>query len=411
MINFAFGSVPKDSGTFTFYRNLRPALMEHGIDMRCVSVGKVQAALWEKAYADDGCVLLAPRMHNIKNQAIAFAEWCEQEQVDVVMGINSEAILSSIPHLPERIRVLSRCANGFDHGYRITLSGKERLARIVAVSPRLAQDLINQYGVNPELLTLIPNGIDPTTFDNAARMPRGRNFELQLGFLGRLEHNQKGIFHLPKFVRELNARQVPFKLRIAGKGKHRQMLEKEMSIWIESGQVEFLGALSPSSVPGFLAGIDIFLFPSHFEGFPNALLEAMLAGCVPVSWLIEGITNYMLADGETGFICPSGDYACFAQRIEHLAADRDLLQRMSRQGSQSARERFANYKTAAAYAGLIRDVMSQPPPAWKPKPWDEFSIDPNFEHHWPEWLRGTTLEQWIRHKIRGWANVKFLVDM
>ena len=65
-----------------------------------------------------------------------------QHILDVVMGVNSEAILSALPHLPERIRVLSRCANGFDHGYKITLSGRERLSGIIALSPRLAQDLI-----------------------------------------------------------------------------------------------------------------------------------------------------------------------------------------------------------------------------------------------------------------------------
>lgn len=58
-IKLAFGSVPKDGGTFTFYRNMRPALREHGIDLRCVSVGRREASLTEAAYVDEGCVLLA----------------------------------------------------------------------------------------------------------------------------------------------------------------------------------------------------------------------------------------------------------------------------------------------------------------------------------------------------------------
>jgi len=400
MIKFAFGSVPKDGGTFTFYRNLRPALLEHGIDMRCVSVGAEQAELWEEAYADDGCVLLAPKTTNIKKQAMAFVDWCERENVDVVMGINSEAILSSIPHLPERIRVLSRCANSFDHGYKITLSGKERLAGIVAISPRLAQDLITQYGADPALVSLIPNGIDPAPFEEAAHTPRGQKPAIQLGFLGRLEHNQKGVFHLPKIVRELNKKSIPFKLRIVGKGKHRQALEKEMSAEIEHGQVQFLGAISPHEVPRFLAETDVFLFTSHFEGFPNALLEAMLAGCVPVFWLIEGITDYILDDGNTGFVCHVSDHVGFARAIEGLAVDRKLLQNMSQQVARSARERFTDQKAASAYAGLIKDAMVQTPLPWIPKPWAQFTGDPNFEHSWKEILHDISIFRWLKTKLQ-----------
>ncbi len=53
----AFGTVPKDGGTFTFYRNLRGPLLAHGIDLHCVSVGAREAKLWDRAFADDGCVL------------------------------------------------------------------------------------------------------------------------------------------------------------------------------------------------------------------------------------------------------------------------------------------------------------------------------------------------------------------
>lgn len=399
-ILLAIGSVPKDSGTFTFYRNLRPALLEHGIDTRCVAIGRAQAQLWDQAYADDGCVMLAPDTRNIKQQAIAFVDWCERERIDVVMGINSEAILSAITHLPERIRIVSRCATGFDHGYRITLSGRERLARIVAIAPRLADDLVEQYGADPHIMRLIPNGIDPQPFADAANTLRGTQPNLQLGFLGRLEHNQKGVFHLPKIVRELNTRGVSFKLQIAGKGKHRQILEQEMSEEIETGQVEFLGALSPQDVPRFLAEIDVFTFTSHIEGCPNALLEALMAGCVPVAWLIEGITNFVLEDGTTGFVCSTGDYSSFAHCIEALAKDRSKLQAMSMQASAVARERFSSRKAASAYAELIKDVMTKSPPTWTPRSWDNFVSDQNFEHSWKDWFHLLPMVSRLKEKFQ-----------
>jgi len=395
IVKVAFGSVPKDGGTFTFYRNMRPALLEYGVDMRCVAIGKAQAGLWEETYADEGCVLLAANTRNVKKQAVAFAQWCESEHIDIVMGINSEAILSALPHLPERIRAMSRCANAFDHGYRITLSCAERLARIVAITPRLEHDLVNQYGADANKITLIPNGIGPAAFEEAAAAPRGGQPLLRLGFLGRLEHNQKGVFYIPKIVQELNRLEVPFQLRIAGKGKHRSVIEKEMCSEVECGQVVFLGAISHREVPSFLAETDVFMFTSHFEGCPNALLEAMMAGCVPVSWLIDGITDYIIDDGKTGCICPMGESKSFAGDIAALGNDREKLRSMSLAAGQSARARFSTRYAANAYADVFREVMSAPLPPWMPIPWSKFKPDVNFEHSWREMI-----PEGIRTKIK-----------
>ncbi len=382
----AFGTVPKDGGTFTFYKNIRPILMKHGIDMRCVSIGKLQSDLWDDKYSDEGCVLLAPSSRSIKKQTKAFVAWCAKENVSVVMGINSEAILSSIPHLPSHIKVLSRCANAFDHGYKITLSGYDRLSKIIALTPRLQRDLIEIYGADPNKITLIPNGINPTKYGQAACAVRGSQPELRLGFLGRLENNQKGVFHLPKIVQVLNRRGVKFSLQIAGKGKHRSVIEKEMQDEVRNGQVVFEGALVPDYIPEFLGTIDAFIFTSHFEGCPNALLEAMMAGCVPVSWLIEGITDFIIDDRESGFIHKIGDYNSMANSIELLAFNRSLLREMSLNAGKIARTRFSNEIAGKLYADVIMLSLESNLPVWKPKPWDEFVPDPNFSHSWTEWL-------------------------
>lgn len=385
-IIIAFGSVPKDGGTFTFYRNVRPALEKHGIIMYCVAVGKEQATLWEESYADKNTVLLAANTYNVKKQAKTFVDWCEKTQIDLVMGINSEAILSAIPHLPKQIRVVSRCANAFDHGYRITMSGKERLQAIFAITPRLQDDLIEKYDANPAIMHLIPNGIDPLPFEKASQNERGREDILQLGFLGRLEHNQKGVMHLPNLVEKLYALEVPFHLSIAGKGADREKLEQALEPWIKTGQISFLGALNREQVPDFLAKTDVYIFPSHFEGCPNALLEAMMAGCVSMSWTIKGITDYVLKGGETGFLHKFGDCEHMAQNIKKLNEDRVLLRKISKQTTQDARARFTPELTAAAYAKVLHEVMNQHLLDVKPLSWSMFRSDPNFKKKWDKFM-------------------------
>ena len=389
-INIAFGSVPKDGGTFTFYRNIRPALEKYGIFMYCVAVGKEQAELWEKSYADSNTVLLAKDTYNVKKQAQAFVSWCVSMNIDIVMGINSEAILSAIPHLPNHIRVVSRCANAFDHGYRITLSGKERLQAIFALTPRLQYDLIKKYDANPEIMHLIPNGIDPLPFELASQTERGHNEILQLGFLGRLEHNQKGVMHLPNLVEKLNALEIPFHLSIAGKGADREKLEKALEPWIQQGQISFLGALTRAQVPDFLAKTDVYIFPSHFEGCPNALLEAMMAGCVSMTWTIKGITDYVLKEGATGFLHDVGDCVHMAKNIKILDENRKLLRKISKLAANDARSRFTPELTAAAYAKVFNEVMNQPILEIKLLTWNQFKSDVNFKQKGDPWLPRAT---------------------
>lgn len=354
--------------------------------MYCIAVGKEQAELWEKSYADKNTVLLAANTYNVKKQSKTFVRWCETMNIDIVMGINSEAILSSIPHLPKHIRVVSRCANAFDHGYRITMSGRERLQAIFAITPRLQDDLAEKYDANPTLMHLIPNGIDPLPFEKASQNERGLEDILQLGFLGRLEHNQKGVMHLPKLVENLSLQEIPFHLSIAGKGADREKLEKALEPWIKQGQISFLGALNREQVPDFLAKTDVYIFPSHFEGCPNALLEAMMAGCVAMSWTIKGITDYVLKEGETGFLHAVGDCEHMAANIKKLNEDRVLLRKISKLAAEDARSRFTPELTAAAYAKVFNEVMNQPILEIKPLAWNKFKPDVNFKQKGDHWL-------------------------
>ncbi len=387
-INIAFGSVPKDGGTFTFYNTIRTRLLDYNIKIYCVSIGSQEAQLWENKFADEGCFKLAEKTFKVKTQAKIFSAWCAENGIDIVLGINSVAILSSLPHLSERIRVMSRCANSFDHGYKITISGYDRLAGIVAQTPRQVHDLTKSYGADREKLRLIPNGIDIEKYKGASSIERGKSRELRIGYLGRLEHNQKGVLFIPDIVKIVDSKNISFQLKIAGKGVHEDFLSEKLGKYVKSGQVRFTGALSPREIPEFLSNIDVLLFTSQFEGCPNALLEAMAAGCVPVATQLDGITDFILEDGETGFLCPLGDCQTFAERIYRLNDNRKKLQNMSFRVAQAAQARFSQARMASDYAKYFHKIMAAPPPAWTPRPWSEFQVDPAFPQTWRRFIPG-----------------------
>ena len=79
----------------------------------------------------------------------------------------------------------------------------------------------------------------------------------------------------------------------------------------------------------------------NFEGFGFSLIEAMALGCVPVASKISGVTDWIVRHNETGRLCGIGRTTEFADAIECLARNRELLQRMSHQAAREAQERFS----------------------------------------------------------------------
>jgi len=152
-----------------------------------------------------------------------------------------------------------------------------------------------------------------------------------------------------------------------------------------------IGAIPPRDVPSFLQNTDIYLFPSHFEGCPNALLEALMAGCVAISWQIDGITDFVLENGGIGYLLPTGDYEAVVAKVRELHNHRIRLADLGKAAAKSARKRFTPNRTAKAYAAIFEDVMQKPPPAFTPLEWSSFRPDPNFEHRWteeiPDWMK------------------------
>ena len=362
-LRVAYGSIPKEGGTFTFFRNHRQPLAEAGVDLRCVTIGSEQNALWDPRYADPHCVRIAPSATALRAQVEAFIAWCDEERIDVVIPVSSRAMNAAIPHLPADIRVVARCANALHDEYMHAASHPERVSAVVALTPRLAQDLTALHGVDPDRIHLIPNGVESGRFAPRGAPPRpGR--PLRLGFLGRLEHGQKGVMFLPAVVDALRRHDVPFELTIAGQGVDEQALRSALQPSLSSGQAAMRGLLSREEVAPFLAGIDALLFPSRFEGCPNVLLEGMAAGCVPVCWTLPGITDFLVDEGRTGLLHPLGDTAAMADSLRRLASEPTTLRAISEQARAEAVTRFSTATCASEYAALLKTA----PAAAEPEP-------------------------------------------
>jgi len=105
-------------------------------------------------------------------------------------------------------------------------------------------------------------------------------------------------------------------------------------------------------VPRWLQAADVFALPSHFEGLPMSVIEAMLTGLPVVATDISGCREQVMP-GETGFLVPPRQVAGLADALGRLAGDAGLRQSMGTAGRARAVDRF----TEAAVVGLTLDLL------------------------------------------------------
>ena len=104
-------------------------------------------------------------------------------------------------------------------------------------------------------------------------------------------------------------------------------------------------------VPDLMRAADIFVLPSHREGMPRSIIEAMLSGLPVVATDIRG-SREEVVDGETGLLVPVADPAALAAALGRLAADPALRQRMGEAGLVRARDLYDEAKVVARQRAL-----------------------------------------------------------
>jgi glycosyltransferase involved in cell wall biosynthesis len=116
-----------------------------------------------------------------------------------------------------------------------------------------------------------------------------------------------------------------------------------------------------SDVGNLLAASQIFVLPSHQEGFSNALLEAMAAGVPPVATAVGGNVD-AVADNENGILVPPHDSEALGLAISRLASDQALRGRLADAAHQRVSEHFSLAACVERYERLYRALMEPTPP-------------------------------------------------
>jgi glycosyltransferase involved in cell wall biosynthesis len=159
----------------------------------------------------------------------------------------------------------------------------------------------------------------------------------RVGFLGRLSP-EKGTHELLEVARCLLAENRTATLAVAGEGPDRAWMESASRALTESGRLTWHGPLA--DVARFLAEIDLLAMPSHNEGLPYVLLEAMAAGCAIVAFRVGGIPE-VITDDSVGILVEPGELGAFVRAVVELAADPVRVRSLGRAAAAHVDARFA----------------------------------------------------------------------
>jgi len=197
---------------------------------------------------------------------------------------------------------------------KMTAWALPKAQRVVAVSQPLADEVI-EMGVAPDRVKVVMNGVDGELFKPRDRAAARRELGLPAGplavYVGNLKP-EKGVLDLGR-AWEGVLRQVPdATLVFVGDGPLKGELE---AVTKQHGErVRLIPRQPLEKVPSYMAAADILVLPSHSEGTPNVVLEALASGRRVVATSVGGVPD-LITSPTLGTLVPPRDPDALAAAI------------------------------------------------------------------------------------------------
>jgi phosphatidyl-myo-inositol dimannoside synthase len=216
---------------------------------------------------------------------------------------------------------------------RLAAFAAKRADMAIAVSAYTAS-LIRATGGSPARLRTIPPGVDLPP--DSAGLPAQRPTLLTIA---QLKHSYKGHDVLIEALARVRARVPDVEWVVIGEGPLRPGLERLARARGLGRVARFLGAVSDEERDRWLRRASVFAMPSRLpgEGFGMVFLEANAYGKPVVAGNVGGPLD-AVADGVSGLLVDPSDAEAVAEAVTRLLLDRELAERLGREGATRARE-------------------------------------------------------------------------
>jgi glycosyltransferase involved in cell wall biosynthesis len=227
------------------------------------------------------------------------------------------------------------------------ISALMRRARGVGV---LSQSWVERLRpICPEARWLVlPNPVAVRPLPSASRE---QDPFLRVLFLGRLEP-AKGVFELIRAFAQARSQVPRLRLMLAGEGNRAEVLRLARELGVLDA-IELLGWITGTNKDEWLDRCHIFALPSHVEGLPVSMLEAMAAGQAVVVTRVGSIPE-VIQHGQNGWLVPPAEVQPLAQALITLATQPELRLQLAQRARQDVEQVFAAEQVCEQLGALYR---------------------------------------------------------
>ncbi len=236
-----------------------------------------------------------------------------------------------------------------------------RADHILADSEATRQDAIRLFGLSPARVSVIGAGVEPRfrPLDRQALRPVAVRYGLDafpfVLTVGTLEPRKNIDGLIRAFAEARRAAGFPHHLVIAGgRGWLYKKIFAEVARQNAEPFVHFLGFVPDADLPALYNLADLFVYPSHYEGFGLPVLEAMACGtpvvCTDTSSLPE-------IAGDAAWLLPTGDDEALVATLVRLLGEADCRRELGRRGPPRA-ARWTWDQAAQRLLAVYRSLLS-----------------------------------------------------
>jgi len=235
-----------------------------------------------------------------------------------------------------------------------------RLAhRVVVNSALIAQRLVEREHVPASRVVELPNFLGESAFQRLAapaREARRQSWGVPAGaFVIGMVARLAPVKNHAMALRALQRLEDDVHLVLIGGGPSRRALEELAAELRIEARVHFIGELlSSENLHQFF---DLSVLCSHSEGFPNALIEALAAGCPVVATPVGGVPE-LISERQTGLLVPVDRPDALAAAVQELRQDAALRQRLSEAGPARARHKYHEKAVIVQLEALYQDLAT-----------------------------------------------------
>ncbi len=200
----------------------------------------------------------------------------------------------------------------------------------------------------PDRVAVVPHGVPAAFFIDREPRPAAR----VLLFVGQWLPT-KGTRELAEAFTAVASRRPGIRLWCAGTIRDEASVRSAFPDWVRP-QVDVFPRLDQGELVDRYRQADVFVFPSHFEGFGRVLLEAM-AAALPIVTTPVGAAADLLTPDADAVLVPLRDSGALVVALERLVEDPDLRARLG-QAAQARARGFELPRVNAAKARRLEDV-------------------------------------------------------